>query len=58
MLTYLQVLFLATHWLRTWAQLHKEEEGSVIKDACRQLDMAMLQIFAHHGWRITNRIAL
>ena len=58
MLTYLQVLFRATHWLRTWAQLHREEDGSRIKQVCQRLETAAIQIFAHHGWRFTNSIAL
>jgi hypothetical protein len=58
MLTNLQVLFRATHWFRTWADLHKQEEGIQIKEACRRLEYTALQIFAHHGWRFTNRIAL
>jgi hypothetical protein len=56
-LTYLQVLFRATHWFRTWADLHKQEEGIQIKEACRRLECTALQIFAQHGWRFTNRIA-
>jgi hypothetical protein len=57
MLTYLQVLFRATHWFRTWAVLHKQEEGIQIKEACRRLECTALQIFAQYGWRFTNRIA-
>jgi hypothetical protein len=38
MLTYLQVLFRAIHWFRTWADLHKQEEGIQINEACRRLE--------------------
>jgi hypothetical protein len=57
MLTYLQALFRATHWFRMWADLHKQEEGIQIKEACRWLECTALQNFAQHGWRFTNRIA-
>jgi hypothetical protein len=57
MLTYLKVLFGATHWFRTWADLHKQEEGILIKEACRRLECTALQIFAQHGWKFTNQIA-
>jgi hypothetical protein len=42
MLTYLQVLFRATHWFRTWADLHKQEKGIQIKEACRRLECTTL----------------
>ena len=58
MLTYLEVLFRATHWLRIWAQLHNKEEGTTIKEVCRLLETAALQIFAYFGWRFTNCIEL
>jgi len=59
MLTYLQVLFRGTHWLRHWAQLQKSEDaGELIKSACRHLETVAMEIFAHFGWKFTNRIML
>jgi hypothetical protein len=57
MLTYLQVLFRATNWFMTWADLYKQEEGIQIKEACRRLECMALQNFAQHGWRFINRFA-
>jgi hypothetical protein len=54
MITYLQqVLFKVTHWLRFWAQLQRADEA-LIKEACRRLETAAMQIFANFGWRFTN----
>jgi hypothetical protein len=58
MLTYLHVLFRTMHRFKAWANLHKQDEGIQIKEACRQLEFIALQIFAHHEWRFTNSIAL
>jgi hypothetical protein len=59
MMTYLQVLFRGTHWLRLWVQLQRSEGAAdLIRRACRRLETVAMQIFAFHGWRFTNRIAL
>lgn len=52
----LQVIFRATHWIRWWSLLHKEDERITLKDGCRQLEIAILQIFAKFGWNIRHRI--
>ena len=59
MLTYLQVLFRGTHWLRLWAQLQRSEEAAdLIRNACQHLEMVAMQFFDFHCWRFTNKIVL
>jgi hypothetical protein len=33
-----------------------EEQAKEIMDACRALELTVIQIFAAHGWRFCNRI--
>lgn len=50
MMTYLQVLFRSTHWLRLWMQLQRSEDtADLIRNACRRLEMVAMQFFAFHG---------
>ena len=55
-ISYMQVIFRATHWLRFWAQLQRcEDDGEFLKVACRKLESMVMQLFANYGWRFTNR---
>ena len=59
MKTYMQVLFRGTHWLRDRAQLQRREEDTIIiMEACRSLQTMVMQVFANHGWRFSNRIVV
>ncbi len=43
-ISYMQVIFRTTYWLRYWAQLQKfEEDGEFIKVACCKLEMTIMQ---------------
>jgi hypothetical protein len=56
-ISYMQVIFRATHWLRFWAQLQRcEDDGEFLKVACRKLESMVMQLFANYGWRFTNRL--
>jgi hypothetical protein len=58
MFTYLQVLYRATHWFRFWAQMQKSDgDKEIIKEACHQLEVVAMQIYANFGWRFTYRIS-
>uniref|UniRef100_I1PGP1 Uncharacterized protein n=1 Tax=Oryza glaberrima TaxID=4538 RepID=I1PGP1_ORYGL len=51
------VIFRATYWLQFWAQLQKcENDGELMKVACRRLETTVMQLFANYGWRFTNRL--
>jgi hypothetical protein len=59
MFTYLQVLFIETHWLRLWAQLQRSEDAAeLLREACRYLKTVAMRFFAYQGCRFSNRIAL
>jgi hypothetical protein len=49
MVTYLQVLFWATHWLRFWGHLQRVEDEEIINEACRRIEAASMQIFYYFG---------
>ena len=56
-ISYMQVIFRATYWLRLWAQLQKcEEDREFLSVACRNLESTVMQLFTNHGWRFTNRL--
>jgi hypothetical protein len=49
-ISYLQVIFRATYWLQCWAQLQKcEDDGELMKIACRRLETTVMQLFANYG---------
>jgi hypothetical protein len=56
--TPMQVLFRGTYWMRQWMLLLKEEEKLQVKQGCRLLEVAMMQIFAKNGWNFSNRLCL
>ena len=53
----LQVIFRATHWIRFWALLQKEEGRPPIMSGCLALEVAAMECFASNGWLFSNRIA-
>jgi hypothetical protein len=54
---YLQVLFKATHWCRQWVLLHMCDESiKEMKDAYRDLETMVMNIFEKYGWHFRNRI--
>ena len=57
-LSYLQVIFKATYWIRFWSLLQKEEDHHSVKIGCRTIETATMQVFARHGWRFSNRIVI
>jgi hypothetical protein len=56
MITYLQVLFRATHLLRFWGYLQEVEDQEIIKETCRRIEVVSMQFFSYFGWSFTNRI--
>jgi hypothetical protein len=59
MMTYLQIIFRVTHWLRLWSQLQRSEDIVVlIRNTCRRLETVAMQFFAFHLWRFTNGVVL
>jgi hypothetical protein len=58
MVTYLQVLFRATHWLRFWGHLQRVEDQEIIKETCRRIEAVSMQLFSYFGLRFMNMITL
>jgi hypothetical protein len=55
--TFMQVIFRATHWTRTWSLLFKDKDArGNLKNACRLLEMVVMEVFAKFGWKFSNRI--
>ena len=55
--TYMQVLYRDTHWLRFCAQLQRrDEDKEALQKACQTMEVLVMQFFANHGWRFSNRI--
>lgn len=55
--SYIQVNFRATHWLKSWAQLQKDdEEDEFLKVTCRNIETTVMQLFSNFRRRLTNRI--
>jgi hypothetical protein len=51
------VLYRATHWLRFWSQLERnDQKRKLICSACVKLETVAMQHFINHGWRFSNRI--
>lgn len=54
--SFLQVIFRATHWIRWWSLLHKEEDRASFKTGCKLLETVIMEVFAKFGWKFRNRI--
>jgi hypothetical protein len=57
--TYMQVIYRGTYWCRSWALLQRHEVAKEkLVHACRHLEKVAMMVFAHYGWRFSNRITL
>jgi hypothetical protein len=56
--SYLQVIFRRIYWTKSWSLLQKEEDHQMMKMSCRNIETTVMEVFARHGWRFSNRIAL
>nr|CAE04633.3 OSJNBa0028I23.15 [Oryza sativa Japonica Group] len=50
------VIFRGTHWARLWSLLLKEEDGNMLKNYCKVLEMRVLEFFSNYGWNFRGRI--
>jgi hypothetical protein len=52
-----QVIYSATHWLRTWNILQKPGVRDTVLASCRRLEQVLQECFSQaHGWRSSLRI--
>jgi hypothetical protein len=49
-LSYMQVIYMATHWARTWSLFQEEEARQQLQDVCCLLETVTTEIFARHRW--------
>lgn len=56
--TFMQVIFRATYWARSWSLLLRDEDARTdLNRACRLLESVVMEVFAKFGWKFSNRIA-
>jgi hypothetical protein len=55
--TFMHVLFRGTHWLRFWTQMEWHDQDKVaIMEACRLMEIIVIEFFADHRWRFSNML--
>jgi hypothetical protein len=54
--SFVQVIFRATYWARSWAVLSKEEECVNLKKVCQRLEVTTMEVFNQFGWTVRRRI--
>jgi hypothetical protein len=55
--SFLQVIPMATHWIRTWSYLQPLEQRDVMDSGCNRLETVARDLFNQFGWRRDNRIS-
>jgi hypothetical protein len=55
--TFMQVIFRATHWTRTWSLLFKDKDARAnLNNVCRLLETVVMEVYGNFGWKFSNRI--
>jgi hypothetical protein len=55
--TFMQVIFGATYWTRTWSLLFKDKDVRAnLKNACRLLETVVMEVYANFRWKFSNKI--
>jgi hypothetical protein len=52
----LQVVFRGAYWARSWVALSNEEGRKLIKEACRMMEVVVMEIFKNFGWMHRGRL--
>jgi hypothetical protein len=55
--SFLQVILMATHWLRTWSYLQPVEQRDAMDFGCNCLKTVARDLFNQYDWLLDNRIA-
>jgi hypothetical protein len=55
--SFLQVIPLVTHWIRTWSYLQQEEQQVAMDSECNHLEMVARDLFDRCGWQSHKRIS-
>ena len=54
--SFLQVIPLASHWIRTWSYLLPEEQRQDMDTGCTRLEMVAQALYNRFGWSTERRI--
>ena len=54
--SFMQVIPLATHWIRTWSYLQSTEKCNEMVSGCNRLDMVARDLYTQCSWRSELRI--
>jgi hypothetical protein len=52
----MQVIPMATHWIRMWSYLQQEEQQEAMDSGCNRLEMVAQDLFNWCDWWPLNRI--
>ena len=56
--SFLQVIPLITHWIRSWSYLQPVEQRHIMESGCIQLESVAKDVFNRAGWRFEKRLEL
>jgi hypothetical protein len=56
--SFLQVIPMVTHWIRTWSYLQQEEQWGEMDSEYNRLEMVARDLFNRCGWRLHKRITI
>nr|AAX96120.1 hypothetical protein LOC_Os11g20750 [Oryza sativa Japonica Group]ABA92956.1 hypothetical protein LOC_Os11g20750 [Oryza sativa Japonica Group] len=49
------VIFMETHWARTWSLLLKGTDEEIVKNYCKVLEKRVVKFFSVYGWNLRRR---
>jgi hypothetical protein len=56
--SFLQVIPLAIHWIRTWSYIQAEEQRAAMESGCNRLETVARDFYSRFGWRLDHRITI
>ena len=54
--SFMQVIPLATHWIRTWSYLQSTEKRDAMDSGCSHMELVASDLFSQCSWRSDLRI--
>ena len=55
--SFMQVIPLATHWIRMWSVLQSTEKRGALDIGCNQLELVARDMYNQFSWRVDRRLA-
>ncbi|BAF05075.1 Os01g0509700, partial [Oryza sativa Japonica Group] len=50
------IIFMGTHWARTWSLLLKGTDEEIVKNYCKVLEKHVVEFFSVYGWNLRRRL--